>query len=96
MMTTLTIMSVSVWAQDSTSQKAKTPKLQPEKIAFSCPMHPEITSDKPGKCSKCGMALVKSKNEKVYVCPMHPDVTSNAPGKCPKCKMALKEKKKST
>ena len=27
--------------------------------AYACPMHPEITSDKPGKCSKCGMALVK-------------------------------------
>ena len=28
---------------------------------YACPMHPEITSDKPGKCSKCGMALVKKK-----------------------------------
>lgn len=27
--------------------------------AYSCPMHPEVTSAKPGKCSKCGMALVK-------------------------------------
>ena len=27
--------------------------------AYSCPMHPEVTSDKAGKCSKCGMALVK-------------------------------------
>ncbi len=26
---------------------------------YACPMHPEITSDKPGqKCSKCGMELV--------------------------------------
>lgn len=28
--------------------------------AYSCPMHPEVTSDKPGKCSKCGMDLVKN------------------------------------
>lgn len=28
---------------------------------YSCPMHPDITSDKEGKCSKCGMALVKKK-----------------------------------
>ncbi len=27
--------------------------------AYACPMHPEIASDKAGKCSKCGMALVK-------------------------------------
>ncbi len=26
---------------------------------YSCPMHPEEASDKPGKCSKCGMDLVK-------------------------------------
>ena len=24
---------------------------------YQCPMDPEITSDKPGKCSKCGMDL---------------------------------------
>ena len=24
----------------------------------ACPMHPEVTSDRPGKCPKCGMALV--------------------------------------
>ncbi len=26
---------------------------------YTCPMHPEVTSDKPGKCPKCGMELVK-------------------------------------
>lgn len=26
---------------------------------YTCPMHPEIQSDKPGKCPKCGMNLVK-------------------------------------
>ena len=25
--------------------------------AFVCPHHPDVTSDKPGKCSKCGMTL---------------------------------------
>src|SRR5687768_16833546 len=25
---------------------------------YVCPMHPEITSKKPGECSKCGMDLV--------------------------------------
>lgn len=26
---------------------------------YTCPMHPEVTSSKPGQCPKCGMALVK-------------------------------------
>src|ERR1700687_1191199 len=25
---------------------------------FTCPMHPEIRSDQPGTCPKCGMTLV--------------------------------------
>ena len=28
---------------------------------YTCPMHAEINSDKPGKCPKCGMTLVKKK-----------------------------------
>ena len=30
-------------------------------ITYSCPMHPEVTSDKTGKCPKCGMDLVEKK-----------------------------------
>jgi hypothetical protein len=30
-----------------------------ESAAYVCPMHSDVTSDKAGKCSKCGMALVK-------------------------------------
>ena len=57
---------------------------------YTCPMHPEVTSDKPGKCPKCGMDLVKAK---IYSCPMHPEIVSNKPGKCPKCGMDLTEVK---
>jgi hypothetical protein len=28
---------------------------------YSCPMHPEVTSDKAGKSPKCGMDLVNKK-----------------------------------
>jgi hypothetical protein len=30
-----------------------------EAALYSCPMHPEVTSDKPGRCPKCGMKLTK-------------------------------------
>jgi cation transport ATPase len=29
-----------------------------EKTKYTCPMHPEVVKDEPGKCPKCGMNLV--------------------------------------
>jgi rubrerythrin len=34
-----------------------------DKLVYTCPMHPEIRSDKPGKCPICGMNLEKSKEK---------------------------------
>jgi len=28
---------------------------------YVCPMHPEVTSDKPGECPKCSMTMVEKK-----------------------------------
>ena len=32
-------------------------KLAVKGVVYTCPMHPEVISDKPGACPKCGMAL---------------------------------------
>lgn len=32
------------------------------KSTYTCPMHPEVISDKPGKCPKCGMELVEKES----------------------------------
>ena len=34
-----------------------------EAAVYTCPLHPEVTSSKPGKCPKCGMTLVKRRKE---------------------------------
>ena len=42
--------------ENMTSEGGKKGK-QPVTI-YTCPMHPEVISDKPGRCPKCGMTLV--------------------------------------
>ena len=44
-----------------TSCKSSKSTTETKKITYVCPMHPEVTSDKPGKCPKCGMDLVEKK-----------------------------------
>ncbi len=31
---------------------------------YTCPMHPEVISDKPGECPKCGMDLILKEDDK--------------------------------
>ena len=62
------------------------------KEIYSCPMHPDFTSDKPGSCAICGMDLVKKESQDrkpkagknkilYYRNPMDPGVTSPVPMK---------------
>ncbi|MFH6935957.1 multicopper oxidase domain-containing protein [Flavobacterium sp. FlaQc-30] len=57
------MLPVLIQAQDmKTMDMDKKPvKEAEEDITYTCTMHPEIHLPKPGKCPKCGMALVKEK-----------------------------------
>jgi hypothetical protein len=45
-----------MFAQNDT---ARIQKFSTDSLIYTCPMHPEILSDKLGKCPKCGMDLVQ-------------------------------------
>lgn len=66
---------------------------------YICPMCPEVESDVPGDCPKCGMSLEPNlvvrpqlEGKTIYTCPMHPEIEQNHPGSCPICGMDLEPK----
>jgi transcription initiation factor IIE alpha subunit len=94
--------SFITFAQSGKGQKSRdTSSTEKSDVIYYCVMHPEVTSDKPGKCPKCDKDLTRSTKEQMkmevmnkYSCPMHPEVMSDKPGKCPKCNNDLTLSKK--
>ncbi len=54
------IVLIIIFLSIGTFANAQTKK-EAQQTFYTCVMHPEIHSPKPGKCPKCGMALVKEK-----------------------------------
>ncbi len=48
-------------AQDMKGMDMTKKETKQQPVTYTCPMHPEIHSAKPGNCLKCGMKLVKEK-----------------------------------
>lgn len=48
-----------VWRGRAAEAKARDAHVHQAGEIYYCPMHPTVTSDKPGSCPICGMALVK-------------------------------------
>ena len=92
MMAALTILSVSLFAQEKAGKKNTGKGV----TLYTCVTHDTVAMKKPGNCPVCGMKLERSKKEQMkaevtknYSCPMHADVTSESAGKCTKCGMNL-------
>lgn len=83
------------WWMEPTSRVSTQSGEATQKAVYFCPMHPSITSDKPGRCPICHMDLQKSEENKheteasekkekkilFYRHPMQPEVTSPVPAK---------------
>lgn len=96
-------IAVSLFSySDTVAQEVGNSKITENK-EYTCTMHPEIISNSPEFCPKCGMKLVekgsKVNSDKVaptYTCSMHPEVVSDTSGKCPKCGMNLINKEENS
>lgn len=53
------IFAASCNRGSSDAQKQPTMQESNKQVYYTCTMHPEVYSDQPGKCPKCGMELVK-------------------------------------
>ena len=55
------MMHGGMMMKDAKTGTGKNSKKMEATAMYVCPMHSEITSNKPGKCSKCGMDMVVKK-----------------------------------
>lgn len=51
-------LGVPLHAQEQKKKDDQTTHQPQEKDVYTCEMHPDVMSDKPGKCPQCGMNLV--------------------------------------
>jgi predicted RNA-binding Zn-ribbon protein involved in translation (DUF1610 family) len=87
-------------AQETLSQGTSTQVTSAEKMGtgyfeetvYTCPMHPQVRQDKPGKCQICGMTLEPKKVCYNYECTDKScEYMANMPAACPMHKGEMKK-----
>jgi hypothetical protein len=71
-------------------------KMQVLKV-YTCPDHPHLVTDKPGRCPECGTLLNRTSKEKMkmqvmglYACTVHPHVSGKKDAECRQCGSTLR------
>lgn len=54
-------------------------------VSWTCPMHPEVVDNEPGKCPICAMNLVAVRLDLVWTCQQHTTIAEPQAGKCKIC-----------
>jgi uncharacterized lipoprotein NlpE involved in copper resistance len=54
----VTLILVSCGNKEKKENSTEQATATSEKVQYTCSMHPEVISDKPSSCPKCGMDLI--------------------------------------
>jgi hypothetical protein len=61
------VASLAVLVVAQSRDNARKMEHSADQVVYTCPMHPEVVSDKPGACPQCGMALEAKATPRVPV-----------------------------
>lgn len=45
--------------------ESKNIEMSEKAVPYTCPMHPDVVSDSPGNCPRCGMKLVPKRGSQM-------------------------------
>lgn len=59
MVATIVSLGIAVLGVTGCHKSEQKTSTSGQAVKYTCPMHPEVVQDQPGKCPKCSMTLVE-------------------------------------